>query len=163
MKSESPAYGEAVLKEYPNSTRWIDGRRLLGEGNLILTNERLVFLNRVVLSERQAEKVEELEGAPITEILDFALTLHKKNFQIPLSSIMAADRHRFALLPLPRYLLRVTYQGGRRQIEKTLSFIFTIPVLKGFFQLEITVVMGWVRMIRKMLKAKQHGLGEVVT
>ena len=163
MKSESPAYGEAVLKEYPNSTRWIEGRRLLGEGNLILTNERLVFLNRVVLSERQVEKVEELEGAPIAGILDFALTLHKKNFQIPLSSIIAADRYRFALLPLPRYLLRVTYQGGRRQIEKTLSFIFTISVLRGFFQLEITTVMGWVRMVRKVLKAKQYGLGRVVT
>ena len=163
MKSESPVYGEAVLKEYPNSTRWIEGRRLLGEGNLILTNKRLVFLNRVVISERQNEKMKELEGSPINEILDFALTLHKRNFQIPLSSIVAADRHRFALLPFPRFCLRLTYLSGSRQKEKTLVFIFTIPVLKGFFQLEITIVMGWVRMIRKVLKARQYGLGRVVT
>jgi len=163
VKNEPPAYGEAVLKEYPNSTRWIEGWRLLGEGNLILTNERLVFLNRVVVSERQDEKIKELEGAPINEILDFTLTLHKKNFQLPLSSVIAAERHRFALFPLPRFCLRITYLSGSGQKEKTLVFIFTISVLRGFFQLEITTVTGWVRMIRKVLKTKQSGLGRVVT
>ena len=160
MKSESSVYTEAVLKEYPNSTRWIEGHRILGEGNLILTNERLVFLNRVAVSERQNEKIKELEGAPINEILDFALTLHKKNFQIPLSSIIAADRARFALFPLPRFCLRITYLSGSKQKEKPLDFMFTISVLRGFFQLEITIVSGWVRMIRKVLKAKQYGLGK---
>jgi hypothetical protein len=31
----------------------------LSEGNLILTNQRLAFLNRVALSERQAEGMKE--------------------------------------------------------------------------------------------------------
>jgi hypothetical protein len=32
---------------------------VLSEGNLILTNQRLVFLNLVALSERQAERIKE--------------------------------------------------------------------------------------------------------
>ncbi|MFC1939099.1 hypothetical protein ACFLXO_00220 [Chloroflexota bacterium] len=158
MKNEQPSSREVVIKEYPRSTRWIEGRRIVGEGNLILTSERLVFLNRAALSQWHAEKIKEMETAPMSEGLDFALTLHKKNFQIPLSSVLSADRCRIGLLPFPRFYLRITYLGGSKHKEKSAAFMFTIPLLKGFFQLEFTTVMGWVWMIRKVLLAKKQGL-----
>ena len=158
MGSEQPSSREVVIKEYPNSTRWVEGKRIVGEGNLVLTSERLVFLNRAALSQGHAEKIKEMEAAPMSEVLDFALTLHKKNFQIPLSSVLSADRCRIGLFPMPRFYLRITYLGGSKRKEKSDGFMFTIPLLKGIFQLEYTTVMGWVWMIRKVLAAKKQSI-----
>ena len=160
MKSEYRAYEEVVLKEYPNSTRWVEGQQVIGVGNLILTNERLVFLNRVVLSPRQTETVQKLsETAKTSKIIDFALTLHKRNFQVPLSSVISANMSRYCLFPFPRPYLRISYRGGSKSKEKDLGFMFTIPLLKGFYQLEVTTVWAWVNIIRKALKAKQSSIG----
>ena len=53
---------ETVLKEYPNSTRWTRGQQIIGVGNLILTNERLVFLHGVELTPRQIAYVKKISG-----------------------------------------------------------------------------------------------------
>ena len=150
---------EVVLKEYPNSTRWIKGQLIVGVGNLILTNERFVFLNQVVLSPRQIEHIRKLtETGKTNKIIDFALTLHKRNFEVPLSSVISAKMRRYCLLPFPRPYLSISYRGGSKDKEKTLGFMFTIPLLKGFYQLEFTTVWGWAQMMRKALKAKQSGI-----
>jgi hypothetical protein len=47
-------------KTYP--LRW-----LVSEDNLILTNQSLVFLNRVALSERQAERIKEGDSATMAK------------------------------------------------------------------------------------------------
>ena len=152
-------YKEVVLKEYPNSTRWMKGQLIVGVGNLILTNERFVFLNQVVLSPRQIEHIRKLtETGKTNKIIDFALTLHKRNFEVPLSSVISAKMRRYCLLPFPRPYLSISYRGGSKDKEKTLGFMFTIPLLKGFYQLEFTTVWGWVQIIRRALKAKQFGI-----
>lgn len=151
---------EVVLKEYPNSTRWIKGQLILGVGNLVLTNERLVFLHGVDLSPRQIAQVKKLsETGDTSKVLDYALTLHKKNFEIPLSSVVSASMCRYCILPFPRPYLRINYIGGSKRKEKTLSFMFTIPLLKGLYQLEFTTVWAWVRIIRRALQAKQSSTG----
>ena len=63
MKEEHLTSEEAVIKEYPNYTYWLEGYQLARVGNLILTNERLIFLNLVALSKRQAEDFQELYKA----------------------------------------------------------------------------------------------------
>ena len=152
-------YKEGVLKEYPNSTRWMKGQEIIGVGNLILTNERLVFLHGVELSPRQIATIRKLsETGETNKIIDFALTLHKRNFEVPLSSVISANMRRYCLFPFPRPYLSISYRGGSKDKEKTLGFMFTIPLLKGFYQLEFTTVWGWVQMIRKALKAKQSGI-----
>ncbi len=45
--------GEGVIKEYPKTTYWLEGRQVRAAGNLILTNRRLVFLNVIVPSPEQ--------------------------------------------------------------------------------------------------------------
>ena len=159
MKDEMPLSGEVVLKEYPHSTRWLKEQQVVGVGNLILTNKRLVFLNQVELTQRQIEDIQKLrmDSAKTNEEIDFALTLDKSNFQVPLSSVISANMSRYCLFPFPRPYLRISYRGGSRNREKTLGFMFTIPLWKGWYQLEVTTVWGWVQIIRKALKAKQYG------
>jgi len=160
MENEDQDYNEVVLKEYPNSSRWLREKAVIGVGNLILTNERLVFLYRVALSPRQMETVKQLsETAKVNKMIDFALTLHRRNFQVPLSSVISANICRYCLLPFPRPYLHISYRGGSKNKLKTLDFMFTIPLLKGFYQLEFTTVWGWVQIIRRALKAKQSNVG----
>jgi len=88
---------ERVLKEYPNSTRLLDGKKVTGIGNLILTTERLVFLHQVTLDDKQTESLQKLSAtAPLSKLLDYTLTLHKKGYVF--SSALAA--------PVPAYLLQ---------------------------------------------------------
>ena len=151
MKGKPSASEETVVKEYPNTTRWLEEQRIIGAGNLILTNKRLVFLHQVVPTDEQLEELRKLSTAPTGEMLDFALALHKKNFQIPVSSLVGVKVGLLTLLPIPRFYLRVAYMGKKNK-NKTTSFMFTISILRGVFQLEITTVLGWVWIIRKAMK-----------
>lgn len=85
--------------------------------------------------------------------MDFALTLHKKNFQIPLRLLVSVKVGLHSLLPLPRPCLRIFYRNEKKNKEiKATNFMFTIPLLKGFYQLEITTVLIWVQAIRRTVK-----------
>ena len=147
---------EIVIKEYPNSTRWLDGQQTIGVGNLILTSKRLVFLNRVTLTEEQTKYFQVLSEKSLTsKVLDVALTAHKNNFEVPLSSLILVKMGLYSLLPFTRPCLRIAYQSKKKKGQiKTASFIFTIPLLRGFFQLEITTVGIWVRMIKRATRVQ---------
>ncbi len=142
---------EIIIKEYPNSTRWVDGRDTIGTGNLILTSNRLIFLNGVKLSDKQIERIRELSTkATASRLLDYALTLHKMNFQIPLSLVTWVRIGLYSLLPFPRPCLRIFCLGKNE--EEEFSFMFNIPLLKGIYQWEITTVWHWVSVINRALR-----------
>ncbi len=150
MNDKQLASTEIVLKEYPKSTRWVEGQQVIGVGNLILTNKRLIFLHQVSLSDQQIEKLQELSKERKLEITpESALALHKKNFQVPLTSVVSVKVGLYSLLPFPRPCLRIFYQGAKKNQIKTASFMFTIPLLRGLSQLEITDVLSWVWKIRR--------------
>ena len=77
MAEKARGSRERVIKEYPNTTRWLEGKLTLGVGNLILTTERLVFLNQVVANEKHFQRLQQLSQAPASRVLEYALTLHK--------------------------------------------------------------------------------------
>jgi len=142
---------EIIIKEYPNSTRWVEGRDTIGTGNLILTSKRLVFLNGVKLSDKQIEQIRELSAkATTSRIINYALTLHKMNFQIPLSSVTRVRMGLYSFLPFPRPCLRIFCLGKNK--EEEFSFMFNIPLLKGIYQWEITTVWHWVSVINRALR-----------
>ena len=156
MTDEQLASEEVVLKEYPYSTRRMEGQQVIGVGNLILTNERLVFLNRVPLNEEEVEYLQKFSGKATTKrTIDLALALHKKNFQVPLSSVISVKTGLYSILPFPRPCLHISYRSEKKKRIKTISFMFTIPLWKGWFQLEITIIMAWVRIIREAVRYKQ--------
>jgi len=156
MKDEQLASEEVVLKEYPYSTRRMEGQQVIGVGNLILTNERLVFLNRVPLNEEEVEYLQKFSGKATTKrTIDLALTLHKKNFQVPLSSVTLVKTGLYSILPFPRPCLRISYRSEKKKKIKAVSFMFTIPLWKGWFQLEITTIKAWGRIIKEAVRYKQ--------
>jgi hypothetical protein len=155
--NKSSSIKEPVIKEYPNLTLWLEGNTAQGAGNLILTSERLIFLNRVALEEWQLEKLQQLsrEG-DFDRVVEFSLKLNKKNFQILLSDVTYVRMGLFSLLPLPRLCMRIQHLTKKDNLLET-SFGFRIPLLKGLVELEITLVMGWITAIKAAVKRKQQG------
>lgn len=152
---EQSTTDEIVIKEYPRYTRWMDGQQEIGIGNLILTNERLIFLHLVHLSDEKKASLSKLaETATTRGLLNQALSLHKKNFEVPLSTVTLVKTSLHSILPFPRFCLRIFYQNIKKKNKtKLLTFMFTIPLWKGWFQLEITTVMVWVRLIKTAARA----------
>ncbi len=150
---------EFVIKEYPNTTRWLEERRILGVGNLILTNRRLAFLHQVLVTDHHKQALQKLSGKTTSEIMEYALRLHQKNFEIPITAITEVKSKRFATFPMPRFYLEVTYWKEKKKKEGILSFMFTISLLRGFFQLEYTVVKSWVWAIERAVKRAKEGEG----
>ncbi len=68
MGSEQPVVKEVVIKEHPRSTYWLEGKQVRAVGNLILTNERLVFVRQAALSEKQTEELKGLGQGPMLRI-----------------------------------------------------------------------------------------------
>lgn len=152
VKKPIPASEEMVLKEYPRFTQWIEEKKVKGVGNLILTNRRLIFLHQLPLDEEDLERLRRLsERTTTSQMLDFARTLYSNNFQVWLSSIVSVKTRLYSSLPFPRFCLRIDYSDKRKGVQR-LIFMFTIPLWRGWFQLEITTVMAWVQYIRKAMK-----------
>jgi len=154
MKKERQSFdSEQVIKEYPNVTYLLIGNYLDAIGNLILTSERLVFLLRAPLSDEDFEETQRMaQEASATELIDFALTLHKKNFQIPLEKVILAKMGLRSYLPMA-FCLRVLHEGRGRKVKDT-SFMFQPPMMKRLMMSEFPT-MGWVRAINKATKKKQ--------
>lgn len=150
MKSE-PVTNEVVLKEYSKTSYWLDGRRIRAVGNLILTNERLIFLRQVVLSKEDVETIKKV-AQDTSKLLQFGLSLHKKNLQLPLSAIVGVRMGLVSFFPV-RPCLRVDYITGSKNI-KTLSFMFVPPFFKRLMMSEFPTL-SWISAIKKAVKAKQ--------
>ena len=151
MDNHQAASGEVVIKEHPRSTYWLEGRQVRATGNLVLTNQRLVFLRQVTLTEKQAEEIQRLaKEATTSELIQFALKLHKKNFQLPLSSIVTAKMGFLSVFPIRPYL-RVYYRSASNK-TRTLSFMFTLPLLKRLLLTDFPTI-GFVNAIKKAVKA----------
>ncbi len=156
MTDEKSVSEEKVIKEYPNSTRWLEGQQVIGVGNLILTSERLVFLHRVSLDEGELERLHKIsETATNKKMIDLALAIHKRNFQVPLTSIVSARTGFYSLFPFPRLCLRIAYTSEKKKRLKNLAFMFTISIWRGWFQLELTVIRHWVKVIKRAAERKQ--------
>ncbi|MFH1381775.1 MAG: hypothetical protein ABIH70_02670 [Chloroflexota bacterium] len=143
MSNRQLASAERKLKEYPNFTRLLDGQQVAGIGNLILTDRRLVFLHFVDLSDEQVEQIQSIAADGITDrYVDHVLSLDKKNFQLPLASVVSAGMGLSTWLPL-RPCLRIIYRKRGGKIE-TVSFNFYIPLTRVLVQFELLDVLTWV-------------------
>jgi hypothetical protein len=156
MANKSPEIKEPVIKEYPNVSIWLVANMAQGYGNLVLTSERLMFLNQVALEEWQLKKAQQLsrEG-DFNKVVEFTMKLHKNNFQIPLSSVTKVKMGLFSLIPMPRLCMRIHYLTKKDKPAET-SFAFRIPLLKGLVELELTLIMAWISAVKAAVKAKQQ-------
>ena len=153
MDSSQSDSTETVIKQFPNTTYLGEGGEVRAAGNLIMTDRRLLFLRQVNLSQKQAQEIQELAKESTTsELIQHSLKLHKKNFQLPLSSIVTAKMGLLSIIPI-RPCLRVQYLSASKKI-RTLTFVFTLPLLKRLMLNEFPTI-SWMQTIRKAIKAER--------
>jgi hypothetical protein len=143
---------ETIIRQHRRWTRLVEGNRTVGEGSLILTNRRLLFLHRIVSSPEVAASIKKLADAPIEMVLDHALTLHKNSFQIPLSSIMQVGVVALFGFPFPQFCLSVLYLAGKKLTPHTVAFQFAKSQSEMFSQPQVIADWGWKRAIRRAVR-----------
>lgn len=141
---------EEVVREWPKTSLWLEDN-ITHQGNLILTDRRLVFLKEKVLSDEEILKYNSIveNGGGVAEELDFATGMQKKNWSLPLSQVVNARVSVFQWLPF-RLWLEVDYNtAGKKQ--RTLFFIFTMGQFKRILLKEFPTL-GWRYTIKDELK-----------
>lgn len=142
---------EVVLREYPKTSYLLNDKHIEAAGNLILTNERLVFLRQVdSLSEKEIETLQQI-AQDTTKLIEFGLYLHKKNLELPLSDIVAVKMRMFSYFPIRTYL-RIDYTSKKK--IKSLGFTFIPSLLKRLMMAEFPTL-DWISAIKRAMKAKQ--------
>jgi hypothetical protein len=143
---------ERIIKEHRRWTQWIENRRAMWHGNLVLTNHRLIFLHKIQSSPNVTDNIKKLADAPIENVLDYAFKLNRNNFQIPLSLIGDVSVGVFSWNPFPRVCLKVTYFDGKHPVGKRTAFHFLRPFKQIILNPQLFVDIGWVRTIKKAIK-----------
>jgi len=155
LKLDKNPDAERILKEHRKWTQWIAHPRILPLGNLVLTNRRLIFLNKIQSSPQVKENIRTLADSPTETVLNYAFTLHKDNFQIPLSAIGSVRVGTFRWNPLPHLCLSVVYFDGINPSSGTVSFQFIRPIKQTILKPQLIVDIGWVRAINKAIKENE--------
>lgn len=119
---------------------------------MVLTNRRLLFLHRIEASPVVTASIKKLADAPVETVLNHALTLHKKCFQISLSSIVNTGIGIFAGFPIPHFYLWVTHLKGKNQVINTVAFQFTTTQHGIFFEPQIITDWGWKGAIQRAVR-----------
>ena len=143
---------EIIIRQHRHWTCWIKAHRTVGEGNLVLTNRRLIFLHRIQASPDVDAIIKKLADAPVETVLNHALTLHKNCFQIPLSSIVRVGIGAFIWFPFPRFHLGVSYLQGNKQIPHRVAFQFKNAKSQIFSSPQIIKDWVWVRAINQAIQ-----------
>ena len=143
---------EIIIRQHRRYTYLVEGHRIMGEGSLVLTNHRLLFLNRIESSPEVTATIKKLADAPIKTVLNNALTLHKNSFQIPLSSIIRAGIGSLTILPMPRFCLSVYYLKGKKLTPNTITFLLKNATSGIFTQPQIFTARSWSKTIVKAIE-----------
>jgi len=143
---------EIIIRQHRRWTHWLERNKVIGEGNLILTNRRLLFLHRIVSTPDVSASIKELADAPLEAVLDHALTLHKNSYQVPLSSIMQVGVITLFGFPLPRFCLEIVYLKGKKLDPHTADFKFKTSDPAMMFMPQLFVDLGWQKAIRKAIQ-----------
>ncbi|MBN1690924.1 MAG: hypothetical protein JW901_07875 [Dehalococcoidia bacterium] len=143
---------ETIIKQHRRWTLWIEDNRTMGEGSLVLTNRRLLFLNRIESSPEVTASIRELADAPVEKVLDHALTLHKNCFQMLLSSIMRVEIISLFGFPFPRFRLSIIFLKGKKLTPHTAEFTFRTYGSGMLTQPQIIADWGWKSAIKKAIQ-----------
>ena len=139
---------EIIIRQHRHWTRWMIAYRTVGEGNLVLTNHRLLFLHRIDSSPEVTASIRQIADAPIETVLNHALTLHKNCLQIPLHNITRVGIGSFMRFPFPYFYLTITYLKSRKQTPYTVNFQFLRPKHELSFYPQIVQDFSWMNSIK---------------
>jgi hypothetical protein len=85
-------------------------------------------------------------------VLNYAFTLNRDNFQIPLEAIGNIRIGTFNWNPFPHICLTVTYFDGKQTRSKSASFQFIRPIKQTILHPQLIVDIGWVKAIKQAIK-----------
>jgi hypothetical protein len=154
---EPPQYEgpENIIRQHRRLAYLVEVREVKGEGSLILTNHRLLFLNRIERSPQIEADIKRLADAPMKEVLDHGLALNRENLEIPLSSIIQTGVGNLYSFPMPRFCLSVYYLHPTKLTPHTVTFQFRNArsgILFGIFtQPQVITAWSWGKSIRKAM------------
>jgi hypothetical protein len=159
---------ENIIRQHRRQAYLVEVKEVKGEGSLILTNHRLLFLNRIERSPEIEADIKRLADAPMKEVLDHGLSLNKENLEIPLSSIIKAEVGNLFSFPVPRFCLSIYYLHPWKLTPQTATFQFINArsnILFGIFaQPQVITASSWSKSIRKAIslsdKSKDSEKGE---
>ena len=143
---------EIIIKEHRKWTQWIETPRALRLGNLVLTNRRLIFLHVIESSPEVKENIKKLADAPIDSVLNYAYTLNKNNFQIPLSNVIGLKIGAYNWTPIPHVCLTIIYVDRKYLTNRMASFQFIRPYKQTILKPQFMLVMDWIRAIKQAIK-----------
>ena len=146
---------EKIIKEHRKWSQWIETPRALRLGNLVLTNRRLIFLHKIESSLEVKGNIKKLADAPIESVLNYAYTLNKNNFQIPLSNIISLKIGAFNWTPIPHVCLTIIYVDRKYLTNRMVSFQFIRPYKQTILKPQIILVFEWIRAIKQAIKAAE--------
>lgn len=152
VNSDNNGNEEIIIKQHRRWAHLLEKRKTAGQGSLILTNRRLLFLHRVDDSPEIKASIRKLADAPMATVLDHALSLHKKSFQIPLTAIVRVEVGTFAGFPLPHFFLWLSYLKGKNNVIHEVSFQFTTIQHGIFFEPQLITDLGWKRAIQRAIR-----------
>jgi hypothetical protein len=144
---------EKIIKEHRRWSRWLESQSAVREGNLVLTNRRLLFLNRIGSSPEVSASIKKLADSPMEQVLNHAFTLHSKNIQIPLSQIKRIGVGIFSLYPYPRFCLTVSYYPPKSQKARSVAFQFRDTTSKNILKPQLIEDFRWAKTIKQVLTA----------
>jgi hypothetical protein len=143
---------ETIIKEHRKWTQWIETPRKLRLGNLVLTNHRLIFLNKISSSPEVSENIGKLKDSPTEAVLNYAYTLDRQNMQIPLSNIVGLKIGAYNWTPIPHICLTVVFVDGKDIRHRVASFQFIRPYKQTILKPQFMLVMDWIREIKRAVK-----------
>ena len=147
---------EKIIKEHRKWTQWIETPRKLRLGNLVVTNRRLIFLNIITSSPEVTANIRKLADSPTEQVLNYAYTLNRDNFQIPLSSIMGLKIGAYNWTPIPHICLTIVFVD-KHAATRMAAFQFIRPYKQTLLKPQIMLVIDWIREIKKAIKDAGSG------
>lgn len=146
------AKSEVIIRQHRHWTHRVESLRVVGQGNLVLTNRRLLFLHKIEASPEVGASIKKLADAPIETVLDHALTLHKGCLQIPLASIARVGIGAVSGFPFPHFCLTVSYYEGKKRNPRVVAFQFKRPKSVVFQSPQIISDIRWRKAILRAMK-----------
>ena len=146
---------EKIIKEHRKWSQWIETPRKLRLGDLALTNRRLMFLNIIDSSAEVKTNIRKLADSPTEEVLNYAFTLNRDNFQIPLSNIISLKIGAYNWTPIPHVCLTVVFIDKRND-TKMAAFQFIRPYKQTIFKPQFFLVIDWIREIKLAIKNSER-------
>ena len=99
-----------------------------------------------------SNNIKKLADAPTESVLNYAFTLNRDNFQIPLSAIAGLKLGAYNWTPIPHVCLSVVFFNGKSLTSRMVAFQFIRPYKQTILKPQLFLIIDWIRTIKAAIK-----------